>query len=62
MNLNDKPYEQLLSRIRELETQNTALRELVNDISVKIDSMGTSVTVASFGNALLNRIDAARKK
>jgi hypothetical protein len=27
MNLNDKPYEHLLSRIRELETQNTALQK-----------------------------------
>ena len=61
MNLNDKPYEHLPSRIRELETQNAALRELINDIAEKIHSMNTSVTVASFGNSLLNRIDAARK-
>jgi hypothetical protein len=61
MNLNDRPYEYLLERINDLKTQNAALRELINDIAEKIHSMGTSVTVASFGNSLLNRIDAARK-
>jgi hypothetical protein len=59
--MSNKPWT-LWSANAALKKENAVLQELINDVAKQINSMGTSVTVKSFGNALLNKIDAARKE
>jgi hypothetical protein len=49
------------TRIAKLLEENAALQQLINDVANKINGKAPIVHVASWGNELLTRINAARK-
>ena len=55
-------FENAVTAKEKLEAEIAALQQLINDVANKINGKAPIVHVASWGNELLARINAARKE